>query len=57
MTYVKPAIWIKIILFILLIAMLILAIVGCGNTHRKPWRERTRVIVYEQEEKIRWRRK
>lgn len=52
----KQTIWVNIILVILLIIILILAIIGCVDTHRKPWRERGRVIAHEKVQGIEFKR-
>lgn len=43
----KSAIWINIILITLLIIILILALVGCVDTHKKRWWEHGSVLVHQ----------
>ena len=41
----KSAVWVNIILLILLVIFLILAFVGCVDTHKKRWWEQDSVFV------------
>ncbi len=43
----KPAVWVNIILLILLVIILILAFVGCVDTHKKRWWEQDSVFVHQ----------
>jgi len=43
----KSVVWVNIILLILLVIILILAFVGCADTHKKRWWERDSVFVHQ----------
>jgi len=47
----KPAMWVNIILIMLVIIMLILALVGCVDRHKKRWWEHDSVFVHERQER------